>query len=104
MHSLVTLVRKRPEVTTERFRHFMEHEYGPAYVSLPQTRRYVQTFVTDPAGQVDAIVEISFDDEAAMRDALDTDAYRGARDAREAYMLDIHPVGVDRSVQLVQGP
>jgi hypothetical protein len=35
----------------------------------------VQTFVTDPTAQVDAIVEISFDDEAAMRAALDSDAY-----------------------------
>jgi hypothetical protein len=101
MHSLVTLVRKRPEVTTERFRHFMEHDYGPTYVALPQTRRYVQTFVTDPAAEVDAIIEISFDDEDAMRAALDTDAYRSAHQARDAYMLDIHPVGVDRSVQLV---
>jgi uncharacterized protein (DUF1330 family) len=61
----------------------------------------VQTFVTDPTAQVDAIVEISFDDEAAMRAALDSDAYRHAHEARDAYMLDIHPVGVDRSIQLV---
>ena len=47
MYTLMTVLRKRPEVSTEDFRHFMEHDYGPAYVSLPQVRHYVQRYVTD---------------------------------------------------------
>jgi hypothetical protein len=35
---MLTVIRKRPEVTTEEFRHFMEVEYGPTYAALPQTR------------------------------------------------------------------
>jgi hypothetical protein len=103
MHSLVTMLRKRPEVSTEQFRQFMEHEYGPTYVALPQTRRYVQSFLTDLSAEpsIDAIVEISFDSETDMRAALDNDAYRAAHEARQSYLLDIHPTRVDRSVHLV---
>jgi uncharacterized protein (DUF1330 family) len=101
----MTVLRKRPEVSTEEFRHFMEHEYGPAYVAMPQVRRYVQRYVTDlttdPAEPMDAIVEISFDSSQAMRAALDTDTYRQAHRLRQAYMADVHSAVVDREVTLV---
>jgi hypothetical protein len=42
MFTMLTVIRKRPEVSTEQFRHFMEFEYGPTYAALPQTREYVQ--------------------------------------------------------------
>jgi len=105
MHTLMTLLRKRPEVSTEDFRHFMEHDYGPAYVSLPQVRHYVQRYVTDlvadAAEPIDAIVEISFDSPEAMREALSTDGYRRAHELRQAYMAGIHSAVVDRAVKLV---
>ncbi|WP_420311122.1 hypothetical protein ACOB87_20070 [Streptomyces sp. YS-B37] len=40
MITLMTVIRKKPEVSTEDFRHFMKHEYGPTYQALPQTRAY----------------------------------------------------------------
>jgi hypothetical protein len=46
---MLTVIRKRPEVSTEQFRHFMEFEYGPTYAALPQTREYVQYYLTDTA-------------------------------------------------------
>ena len=105
MYTLMTVLRKRPEVTTEDFRHFMEHEYGPSYVALPQVRHYVQRYVTDlaadPAEPMDAIVEISFDSPEEMRAALDTDTYRRAHQRRQAYMAGIHSAVVDREVKLV---
>lgn len=39
MLTLMTVIRKRPEVFTEDFRHFMEHEYGPIYAALPWSSR-----------------------------------------------------------------
>jgi hypothetical protein len=43
MLRLMTVIRKRPESSTEDFRRFMELEYGPTYVALPQVKEYVQS-------------------------------------------------------------
>src|ERR1700744_971384 len=110
MLTLVTVIRKRPEVSTEEFRRFMESEYGPPYAALPQVREYVQYYLSDRAGDqaedpIDAIVQISFDSEAAMREALATEEYRKAHELRKAYMRDtsagIHSAVLERRVQLV---
>jgi hypothetical protein len=104
MYTLMTVLRKRTEVSTEEFRHFMEHDYGPAYVSLPQVRHYVQRYVTDLSDDpepIDAIVEISFDSPGEMRTALQTEVYRRVHELREAYMGSIHSTVVDREVKLV---
>jgi uncharacterized protein (DUF1330 family) len=110
MLTLMTVIRKRPEVSTEEFRRFMESEYGPTYAALPQVREYVQYYLSDRAGDqaedpIDAIVQISFDSEAAMREALATEEYRKAHELRKAYMRDtsagIHSAVLERRVQLV---
>jgi EthD domain-containing protein len=110
MLTLMTVIRKRPEVSTDDFRRFMEHDYGPTYASLPQVREYVQYYVSDSGGDgaeepIDAIVRISFDSEATMREALATEEYRKAHDLRKAYMRDtsvgIHSAVLDRQVHLV---
>jgi uncharacterized protein (DUF1330 family) len=110
MLTLMTVIRKRPEVSTEEFRHFMETEYGPVYAGLPQVREYVQYYLADRAGDqveepIDAIVRISFDSEEAMREALATEAYQRAHELRSAYMrntsVGIHSAVVERQVQLV---
>jgi hypothetical protein len=61
MLTLVTVLRKRPEVSTEEFRRFMAADYGPTYAALPQVREYVQYHLADRAGDdaedpIDAIV------------------------------------------------
>jgi hypothetical protein len=47
MFELMTIIRKRPEVSTEEFRVFMEHEYGPTYVAMPQTRSHTHYYLDD---------------------------------------------------------
>jgi chemotaxis methyl-accepting protein methylase len=110
MHRLVTVIRKRPEVSTEDFRRFMEREYGPTYAALPQVKEYVQYYVTDLATDgeeepIDAIVWIGFESEQQMRAALATEEYKKAHESRKAYMRDtsagIHSAVLDRRVQLV---
>ncbi|WP_405970017.1 EthD domain-containing protein [Streptomyces sp. NBC_00988] len=110
MLRLMTVIRKRPEISTEDFRRFMEREYGPTYVALPQVKEYVQYYLTDLAADgeeepIDAIVRIAFESEEEMREALATETYRKAHDLRAAYMREtsvgIHSAVLDRRVQLV---
>jgi len=110
MLTLMTVIRKRPEISTEDFRRFMETEYGPTYAGLPQVREYVQYYLSDRAGDeaeepIDAIVRISFDSETAMREALATPEYHRAHELRKAYMRDrsagIHSAVLEREVRLV---
>ena len=110
MFTLMTVIRKRPEVSTEDFRRFMGSEYGPLYATLPQVREYVQYYLSDLARDgaeepFDAIVRISFDSEATMREALATEEYRKAHDLRKPYMRDtsigIHSAVLEQQVQLV---
>jgi len=68
MFTLMTVIRRRPEVSTEDFRRFMQHEYGPTYAGLPQTCSYVQHYLSDVDDRraeppIDAIVQIAFDSE-----------------------------------------
>ncbi|MFG2376506.1 hypothetical protein ACGFY9_34190 [Streptomyces sp. NPDC048504] len=86
----MTVIRKRPEVSTEDFRRFMELEYGPTYVALPQVKEYVQYYLTDLATDteeepIDAIVRIGFESEEEMRDTS----------------AGIHSAVLDRRVQMV---
>ncbi|AYG77924.1 hypothetical protein DWB77_00031 [Streptomyces hundungensis] len=110
MITLLTVIRKKPEVSTEDFRHFMKNEYGPIYEALPQTRAYVQYHLTDLASdgaedQIDAIVQISFESHEAMAEALSTDAYKKAHELRQQYMREtsvgIHSTRVDETVTFV---
>jgi spore cortex formation protein SpoVR/YcgB (stage V sporulation) len=85
-------------------------ELVAAIARLPQVREYVQYYLSDLGGDeaeepIDAIVRISFDSEATMREALATEEYREAHERRKAYMRDtsvgIHSAEVERQVQLV---
>ncbi|GIH14529.1 hypothetical protein Raf01_27010 [Rugosimonospora africana] len=110
MFTLMTVIRKKPDVTTEDFRHFMEHEYGPTYQAMPETRSYVQFYLSDlmtdgAEPPIDAIVQISFESQDEMRKALQTDGYRRAHEMRTRYMREtsvgIHSAVVDEVVTLV---
>ncbi|WP_020015023.1 EthD domain-containing protein [Promicromonospora sukumoe] len=105
--TLITLIRKRPEVSTEAFRAFMEHDYGPTYTRMVQVESYVQHYVTELANDgsedpIDAIVQITFTSREGMREALATDEYQRAHAARSRFMrattAGIHTVRVERSV------
>jgi hypothetical protein len=110
MFTMLTVIRKKPEVTTDDFRHFMEFEYGPTYSGLPQTGEYVQYYLSDVTNDgaepaIDAIVQISFDSPEEMKKALLTESYKKAHKLREAFMQEtsvgIHSAVVDKIVKLV---
>lgn len=107
MFTMLTVVRKRPEISTAEFRQFMEFRYGPLNAALPNVREYVQYYLDDVTtdgadDSIDAIVRISFDSQDAMRDALDSDVYRRAHELRGSFMREtpagIHSGIVDREV------
>jgi hypothetical protein len=110
MFSMLTVIRKKPNVSREDFRQFMEYEYGPTYSGLPETREYVQYYLTDTATDgadepIDAVVTISFDSREDMQKALQADSYKRAHTMREAYMretsIGIHSAVIDKVVKLV---
>lgn len=113
MLTLMTVLRKRPEISTEAFRQFMATEYGPTYAALPQVTEYVQYYLADRAGDgaedpidaIDAIVRISFESEQTMREALATPEYARAHERRKAYLRDtsagIHSAVLEEQVKLV---
>jgi hypothetical protein len=110
MFTMMTVIRKRPEVSTEDFRRFMELEYGPTYVGLPATKEYVQYYLADVMTDgmdepIDAIVRISFESQEEMQKALQAESYRKAHELRKTYMREasvgIHSAIVERTVKMV---
>jgi hypothetical protein len=110
MFTVLTVIRKKSSVTTDEFRHFMKNEYGRTYQEIPQTKSYVQYFVSDLAtdgadSPIDAVVQISFESEDIMREALAVDSYHEAAKKREEYMQEtsvgIHSLVVDEVVKMV---
>lgn len=110
MFTMLTVIRKKPEITTEDFRHFMEVDYGPTYVGLPETREYIQHFLADVMTDgaelpIDAIVQISFDSKEEMQKVLQADSYKKAHEMREKYMretsIGIHSAVVEKTLKLV---
>ncbi|MGK5740041.1 EthD domain-containing protein [Micromonospora sp. URMC 103] len=110
MFTMLTVIRKKPEISTEDFRRFMQVEYGPTYVGLPQTREYVQYFLSDAMTDdaeppIDAIVRISFESREEMQDALRSESYKNAHELRKAYLREtsvgIHSAVLDQELRLV---
>lgn len=110
MFTMMTVIRKKPEISTEDFRHFMEFDYGPTYVGLPETREYIQHYLSDVMTDgaelpIDAIVQISFDSKEEMMKALQADSYKKAAKMREEYMREtsvgIHSAVVEKTLKLV---
>jgi uncharacterized protein (TIGR02118 family) len=67
---------KRADLTGEQFRRHLQEIHGPLAKNLPGLRKYVQNYVCeDPKRNSpgwDAVVELYFDDWAAMEAAWDS--------------------------------
>jgi uncharacterized protein (TIGR02118 family) len=73
MLKFMVVIYKRPDLTPEDFRRYLQEIHGPLAKNLPGLRKYVQNFVcADPARNPpgwDAVVELYFDSRAAMEAA-----------------------------------
>lgn len=73
MLKFMVVIFRRPELTEDEFRRYLESVHGPLARKLPGIRKYKQNYVCadgsrKPPGW-DAIVELYFDDQAAMEAA-----------------------------------
>jgi len=70
MLKFMVVVYRRPDMTPEDFRRHFEQVHGPLAKQLPGLRKYVQNYVSDDPEREspgwDAIVELYFNDRAAM--------------------------------------
>jgi uncharacterized protein (TIGR02118 family) len=73
MLKFIVVIYKRPDLTQEDFRRYLQEIHAPLAKNLPGLRKYVQNFVSaDPARNPpgwDAVVELYFDNRAAMEAA-----------------------------------
>jgi len=72
MLKFMVVLYRRPDLTPAEFRRHLEKVHGPLAMNLPGLKKYVQNYVcNDPKRKPgwDAIVELYFDDWAAMEAA-----------------------------------
>jgi uncharacterized protein (TIGR02118 family) len=78
MIKTVTLLKRRPDLTSEEFHRHWREIHGPLVLALPGVLRYVQCRpLASIEGQpdVDGIAEVWYSDVSSMRAALDSGAY-----------------------------
>jgi uncharacterized protein (TIGR02118 family) len=73
MLKFMVVLYRRPDLSVERFKDHLRSVHGPLARKLPGLRRYVQNHVVNDVKREhpgwDAIVELYFDDRAAMEAA-----------------------------------
>ena len=75
MLKFMVVLYRRPDLSPAEFRKHLEQVHGPLAQALPGLRKYVQNYICeDPTRNPgwDAIVELYFDDWAAMETAWDS--------------------------------
>jgi uncharacterized protein (TIGR02118 family) len=91
MLKFMVVLYRRAGMTAEEFRRHLQQVHGPLAKKLPELRKYVQNYAcADPkrAPGWDAIVELYFDDWAAMEAAWDS-AEGAASDADLPLFADL---------------
>jgi uncharacterized protein (TIGR02118 family) len=73
MLKFMVVLYRRPELTHDQFRRYLQETHGPLAKNLPGLRKYVQNSVrNDPKRQPpgwDAVIELYFDDWSSMEAA-----------------------------------
>lgn len=76
MVKFIVVLFRRPDVSAERFHAVLREEHGAMAERIPGLRRYVQNHVVDDPGRSppgwNAVVELYWDDRAAMESAWTT--------------------------------
>lgn len=110
MFTILVVVRKKPEVSTEEFRRIWKEEYGPMYKQFPQVKSYQQYHLADrrkddAEDPIDGVAIMSFNSEEEMKEAWKTDLYKEAAKIRESIMretaIGVHVTSVDEIVNIL---
>ena len=111
MFTILVVVRKRPEVSTEDFRRIWKEEYGPMYKMMPEVKSYQQFHLSDrrkdnAEDPIDGVTILSFESEEEMNKAWSTEVYKEAAKIRESIMREtavgVHVTSVDEIVNIVE--
>ena len=103
------VLRRKPGMNVEQFRHHWENVHGPLIAKLPKLRRYVQHHVhseikDDHEIPIDGIAEIWFDSEEDQKAAYASEEYQRViadqPNLFERTSRCVHPVMTDRSVEI----
>ena len=110
MFTILVVVRKKENITTEEFRRIWKEEYGPYYIKLPQVKSYTQYHLADrrkddAEDPIDGVAIMSFDSEQDMKEAWQTEIYKEGAKVREKIMREtavgVHVTSVDELVTLI---
>lgn len=110
MFTILVVLRKKPEVSLEEFRRIWKDEYAPKYRQIPQVKSYVQYHLADrrkddSEDPIDGVAVMSFDSEADMQAAWQTDIYKEAALIRESIMREtavgVHVTSVDETAIII---
>jgi uncharacterized protein (TIGR02118 family) len=101
MVKLVSLMKRKPELSREQFAHWAVTEHSPLGLKLPGIRRYhISVLRPDqPETEFDGVFEMWFDTMDALQKALDSPAGAAAREDAMAHAekrihlrTDEHPI------------
>lgn len=110
MFSILVVVRKREDISTEEFRRVWKEVYGPMYKQMPEVKSYQQFHLDDRAKDdsedpIDGVAILSFDSEEDMKKAWKSDIYKKAANIRESIMRDnavgVHVTSVNELVNVI---
>lgn len=104
------ILRRKPTMSVEEFRHYWEKIHGPMIAKIPGVRKYVQYHVRserldDNDAPIEGIAELWFDSEDAQKSAYASPEYAEVvADEPNLFQMDsrfIHPVMTERIVEIV---
>ena len=110
MFTLLVMVGKKENVTTEEFRRIWNKEYGVMYRQIPQVKSYRQYHLNDrrkddSEDPVDGVAILSFDSEQDMLEGWKTDVYKAAAKIREGILREtavgVHVPSVEEIIKII---
>lgn len=110
MFSILVVVRKKENISTEEFRRIWKEEYGPMYKLMPEVKSYKQFHLSDrrkddAEDPIDGVTILEFESEAEMQKAWASDIYKKAAKIRESIMREtavgVHVTSIDELITIV---
>ena len=104
------ILRRKPTISVEQFRHYWKNVHGPLIAKIPGLRKYTQYHVRselldDTDNPIDGIAELWFDSEEAQKVAYATPEYAAVvADESNLFAMNsrfVHPVMTDCIVEIV---
>ena len=104
------ILRRKPGMTVEEFRHYWTHVHGELIAKIPGLLKYTQYHVRserldDTDDFIDGIAELWFESEEAQRQAYQSEEYKAVV-ADEANLFEmnshfVHPVMTEKIVEIL---